>query len=97
MIDVVNKYIADNRAEIGYVYGKKWWGNGYATEALKKVIEYVTNSGFELITAKHLKSNPASGKVMEKAGMKHMATLKLYSKNKEKVREDVEVYYYYKN
>lgn len=94
-IDVVSKSINEKRAEIGYCYGKNWWGQGFATEALKEVLKYVNKKGFELITAKHLISNPASGKVMEKAGMEYNATLKIWSLKKDGTREDVKVYYYY--
>lgn len=76
-IDVVHKSINQKTAEIGYCYGSKYWGNGYATEALTKVIDYLLNEvGFELLEAKHLIDNPASGKVMEKSGMKYEATLR---------------------
>lgn len=57
-------------AEIGYCYGSKYWGNGYATDALRKVIEYLLiEEGIYLVEAKHISGNPASGKVMKKAGM----------------------------
>ena len=38
----------DLNVEIGYCYGSKYWGCGYATEALKKVINYIkmTKSSF---------------------------------------------------
>ena len=50
--------------------GKWLW-----SEALTKVIDYLLNEvGFELIEAKHLLDNPASGRVMEKSGMKYEAT-----------------------
>lgn len=63
--------------DIGYCYGSKYWGNGYATEALRKVIEYLLiNEKFYIVTANHRSSNPASGKVMEKAGMKKEAILR---------------------
>src|SRR5574344_394455 len=29
--------------EVGYCYGSKYWGKGYATEALRKVLEYMFN------------------------------------------------------
>lgn len=71
-IDVVHKSIRDKTAEIGYCYGSKYWSNGYGTEALTKVIDYLLNEvGFDLLEAKHFITNPASGKVMEKAGMKY--------------------------
>ena len=76
-IDVVHKSIRDKTAEIGYCYGSKYWSNGYGTEALTKVIDYLLNEvGFDLLEAKHFITNPASGKVMEKAGMKYEATLR---------------------
>lgn len=76
-IDVVHKSIDNKKCEIGYCYGSKFWGKGYATEALKIVINFLLNDvGFELIEAICLVTNPASGKVMEKAGMKYDATLR---------------------
>ena len=76
-IDVVHQSIKSGTAEIGYCYGSKFWGNGYGTEALTRVIHYLLNDvGFELIEAKHFVTNPASGRVMEKSGMKYEATLR---------------------
>ncbi|MGN0535326.1 MAG: GNAT family N-acetyltransferase [Eubacterium sp.] len=64
-------------AELGYCYGSKFWGNGYATEALRTVLEYLLNEcGFYLIEARHISGNPASGRVMEKAGMHKDAVLR---------------------
>jgi len=59
-------------AELGYWIGVPYWGNGYATEAAKAVVQY----GFEQlklnrIFAHHFKHNPASGKVLRKLGMKY--------------------------
>ena len=33
-----------NCYEIGYAIGRKYWGKGYATEALNRVVEYLMNS-----------------------------------------------------
>lgn len=64
-------------AELGYCYGSKYWGNGYATEALRAVIEYLlTECDFYLVEARHISGNPASGRVMEKAGMHKDAVLR---------------------
>ncbi len=97
MIEVVSKNKQFKRAEIGYCYGRKWWGNGYATEALRFLIDYVNKSGFDYIYAKHTKSNPASGKVMQKANMSYAGTLKNYNLLKNGKREDIIVYYFFKN
>ena len=73
----------NNICEIGYQYGSKFWGKGYATEALKIVIEFLFDEcEFHLIEARHRSSNPASGKVMEKAGMTKDAVLKNRRYNK---------------
>lgn len=63
--------------ELGYCYGSKYWGNGYATEALRAVIEYLLKEcDFYLVEARHISENPASGRVMEKAGMHKDAILR---------------------
>ena len=95
MIDVVAFNKKDKSAEIGYCYGKKYWGNGYATEALREVINYLKNTDIELITAKHSIYNPQSGKVMEKAGMKYIGTFEKWVKGNDNKRHDVKFYSYY--
>lgn len=95
MIDVVAFNKKDKRAEIGYCYGKKYWGNGYATEALREVINYLKNTDIELITANHSIYNPQSGKVMEKAGMKYIGTFEKWVKGNDNERHDVKFYSYY--
>lgn len=71
-------------AEIGYCYGSKYWSHGYATEALRRVIEYLLNEEeFNIIEAKHISGNPASGRVMQKAGMKLDAVLRNRRINKD--------------
>lgn len=60
----------DARADLGYWIGVPHWRHGYATEAVRAVLKY----GFDTlrlhrIHASHLTRNPASGRVMQKAGM----------------------------
>ncbi|MBO2517414.1 MAG: N-acetyltransferase [Clostridiales bacterium] len=57
-------------AEIGYCLGRAYWGRGIMTEALKAVKEYLFDAGFLRVCACHDVCNPASGRVMEKAGLK---------------------------
>ena len=92
LIDVINKSINEMTCELGYCYGYNYWNHGYATEALKAVIEYLHKEGFPVVYAEYLKSNPASGRVMAKAGMVYEATLKSRTINKEGKREDLIVY-----
>ena len=57
--------------EFGYWIGVSFWGNGYATEALTRVLRHGFSClGFRRIEAHHHPHNPASGRVMEKAGLR---------------------------
>lgn len=60
----------DDSGEIGYCMGKNWWGQGLMTEAAKAVIDFAfKKAGFHRLEAYHSVNNPASGRVMQKAGM----------------------------
>lgn len=96
-IDSVKTSINYSLVELGYCFGSRFWNKGYATEALQAVIKYLKEVAcVEKITACHISTNPASGRVMEKAGMTYDATLKEYVVDKNtKQRADL-VYYSYK-
>lgn len=62
----------DDSAEVGYCIGRAYWRNGYTAEALRGIIEYLfLRVGVNRIEAYHSVDNPASGRVMEKAGMRY--------------------------
>lgn len=54
--------------ELGYYVGRDWWGQGYATEAASAVARYMEAHGATHLEAGHFLDNPASGRVLEKAG-----------------------------
>jgi len=57
---------------LGYWVGVPYWGNGYCSEAASLIIEYgFYEYGLDLIYARHLPENPASGKVMTKNGFEY--------------------------
>jgi len=59
-------------AELGYWIGVPHWGKGYATEAARKLVRYgFKELGLHRIYASHTSTNPASGRVLAKLGMKH--------------------------
>ncbi len=63
--------LADRRAEIGYWIGRPLWGQGYATEAAFAVTRYAFDElDLNRIHAGHFPRNPASGRVLEKIGMR---------------------------
>ena len=84
----------DMNVEIGYCYGSKYWNCGYATEALRRVIEFfLFDVGMYLVEAMHIGGNPASGRVMQKSGMKKEAVLRKRKLNKyTKELDDLIVY-----
>lgn len=89
-IDVSKKYLDFGTCSIGYCYGEKYWNKGYATEALRAVIQFLFEEvGVNTIYAEHLHNNPASGKVMQKAGMKYEGVLRSRIVDKNGLRNDL--------
>jgi RimJ/RimL family protein N-acetyltransferase len=79
---------AENRRikaiELGYVLLRSCWGKGIMTEAVKAVQDYLFDkAGYNRIAAKHAPENPASGKVMLKAGMQYEGIQRQGGKNNE--------------
>ncbi len=79
-------------AELGYWIGREFWNQGICGEAARILVDF----GFEhlnlhRIHAHHLTRNPASGRVLEKAGMKFEGTLRHHIK-KWGVFEDIAWY-----
>ena len=81
-----------SRAELGYWVGVAHWGKGYCTEAGREVLAYGFNVlGLMRIHASHLTRNPASGRVMQKLGMRCEGHLRKHIR-KNDVLEDLEIY-----
>ena len=74
---------ANCSAEVGYSFSREYWNRGYATEALRSVL----SSAFSMlplnrVEAQHDIRNPASGRVMEKCGMRREGLLRRRIRNK---------------
>ena len=83
---------AHRHGEIGYWIGRPFWGHGYATAALRLLLAYCfSRLGLHRVFAHHMARNPASGRVMEKAGMHPEGTLREHVL-KADVYEDVVLY-----
>jgi len=94
LIGIINTSMPgyNRRVEVGYTIGRKYWGQGLATEALQAVIQF----GFEKldlarIEAVVLPENAASAKVLLKAGMQFEGLLRNYQVWKGKP-SDLEMY-----
>jgi ribosomal-protein-alanine N-acetyltransferase len=62
---------AHRRAEAGYWIARRDWGNGFASEALRRVIAFAFDEvGLHRVDAHHFVENAASGAVMRRAGMR---------------------------
>jgi len=69
-VTVISEY--DYKAEVSYCLSRDRWGNGYVSEAIEAVLDFMyTNTDIERIEAYHSTENPASGKVMKNAGMEY--------------------------
>ena len=65
----------DDRIEVGFSVVRGWQGRGLATEALEKVLEYLTkNEGISCVTAWCAAENIGSRRVLEKSGMRLVRT-----------------------
>ena len=79
---------SSDSAETGYVLARDCWGQGYAAEALMRVIDFgFERLGLNRIEAKYMVDNPASKRVMEKCGMKFEGVLRASMKVKGKYRD----------
>ena len=67
----------DGLVEVGYSIGREHWGRGYTTEALRTVLDFAfTELGVYRVEGRYEWDNPASGRVMEKCGMRLEGTLR---------------------
>lgn len=58
-------------AELGYWVGVPFWNRGYCTEAARAILDYgFVGRRLHRIEARHMTKNPASGRVMEKIGLR---------------------------
>jgi [ribosomal protein S5]-alanine N-acetyltransferase len=80
------------RAEMGYWVGVPYWGQGYCTEAAQAVVAYgFRELDLHKVVATHLVRNPASGRVMQKAGMQREGLMRQHQLNGERF-EDLVIY-----
>lgn len=63
--------------DLGFTLNRKYWGNGYMTEAGKLILELAFNVlGLERVHAAHDVNNSASGKALIRLGMTHEGILR---------------------
>ena len=66
-------------AEIEYCVSARFWGKGYAGEALQAVIDHIfANTDFAWLEAYHRAENEKSGRVLEKSAMHRTETVERF-------------------
>lgn len=60
----------EGEVELGYWFARAHWGRGFATEAARAVLSLARTLGHRRIVAGHFVDNPASGRVLRKAGFR---------------------------
>ena len=76
-IGVVHQDEAIEMVHIGYCIGRKWWHQGFTSEALKAVMDFLFDTvGINRIESRHDPRNPNSGQVMKKCGMRYEGTMR---------------------
>lgn len=77
MVSVVN---GEHGLELAYALGYDYWNQGLASEALHAIVEdAIQQPGVFRVWAYHAVDNPASGRVLEKAGLHREAVLRRWS------------------
>jgi RimJ/RimL family protein N-acetyltransferase len=70
---------AGSEIDLGYHFGRAWWGYGYATEAVIAVLAHGLGTvGLARVMAVAEPGNVGSWRVMEKAGMRPEGTASYY-------------------
>lgn len=76
-IEVVYLNKSVREAHIGYCMSEKWWNMGFMTECFSAVIAFLFEEvGINRISAGHHTENPASGRVMQKCGLRFEGILR---------------------
>ncbi len=86
---IAGKDVYRHSAEFGYWIGEKYWGRGIMTGAIEAFTAHLfENFGFNRLSAGVFSSNPASARVLEKAGFTRDAILRAHvTKNGEVLDE----------
>jgi RimJ/RimL family protein N-acetyltransferase len=68
----------DVAPEVGYWIGRPFWGRGFATEALEGALAWASRKWRrKALVAGHFADNPASGRVLEKAGFLYTGEVRM--------------------
>jgi [ribosomal protein S5]-alanine N-acetyltransferase len=76
-IGAVSTRVVQHAADIGYLLDRRHWGNGYATEAARAIVDWaLSRPSIHRVWATCDTENVASARVLEKAGLQREGTLR---------------------
>jgi RimJ/RimL family protein N-acetyltransferase len=76
-IGAVSTRVVQAAADVGYLLDRRHWGNGYATEAARAIVEWAFSTpSIHRVWATCDTENVASARVLEKAGLQREGTLR---------------------
>jgi RimJ/RimL family protein N-acetyltransferase len=97
LIGMIEARMQGTTVDIGYVLAKKFWGQGYMSEAAIAIVEWALSlDEIYRVSATCDISNIGSARVMEKAGMQREGTLHRYMIHPHLSPEPRDVYIYAK-
>jgi RimJ/RimL family protein N-acetyltransferase len=80
LLGAVGMRVDGHKVELGYVLARRFWGKGYMTEAVRAVVNWaIKEEEVFRIWAVCDVENPASARVMEKAGMQQEGILRRWT------------------
>jgi [ribosomal protein S5]-alanine N-acetyltransferase len=92
-IDLYDIDKVTGNCEVSYSLGCEWWNKGYGTETLSAIVEFgFRHMNLHKISAAHNTDNPASGRIMSKAGMVQEGTIRDMIRNSKDQYKDCSVY-----
>lgn len=76
---MIEMRLADHMADLGYALARPYWGQGFATEAVVALVDWaLSQPAIYRVWAVCDLDNPASARVMEKAGMSFEGILRRF-------------------
>jgi [ribosomal protein S5]-alanine N-acetyltransferase len=80
LLGMITARVDDQKWELGYVLARSYWGKGYMTEVLKRLVDWaLKQKEIYRVWSVCDVDNLASARVMEKAGMKREGILRRWS------------------
>ncbi len=80
LLGMITARVDDHRWELGYALARSYWGKGYMTEGVKKLVDWaLAQEEIYRVWSVCDVDNLASARVMEKAGMQREGILRRWS------------------